>query len=219
MKVLIVGAGKVGKYLADSLSIRHDVILLEKFDERLPSFKDKPEIDVKLGDGCDPQVLEAVSTAQVNVVIAATGDDEDNLVISQLAKNEFGVKRVVARVNNPKNRWLFTKQWGVDVAISSPHIILQLLEEELSLGDIVTLIKLREGQISLVELTVGQNSQAENKMIKDLGIPKDSVISVHVRDGSITVPHEETELKAGDDLLIVTNPKNEPMLSEIFGTK
>lgn len=219
MRVLIVGAGKVGKYLADSLSNRHTVILLEKFEERLPSFKDKPEIDVKLGDGCDPQVLGEASTAQADVVIAATGDDEDNLVISQLAKSEFGVKRVVARVNNPKNRWLFTKRWGIDVAISSPHIILQLLEEELSLGDIVTLLKLREGQISLVELTVGQNSKADNKMIKEIGLPKDSVISVHVRDGSITVPHDETELKTGDDLLIVTNPKNEPLLSEIFGTK
>lgn len=217
MKILIIGGGKVGKYLADSLSIRHDVALLEKQEDRAMSLEEKQNIKIYSGDGCDLQVLERTGIVQVDEVVAATGDDEDNLVISQLAKNEFNVKKVIARVNNPKNQWLFTKKWGIDVAISSPHIILQLLEEELSLGDIVTLMKLKEGKVSLVELTIAENSQADGKKVRELDLPKDSVIAVHLKNSIVEVPHGDTELKTGDELLIVTNPKHEQMLTKIFG--
>jgi trk system potassium uptake protein TrkA len=219
MKVLIVGAGKVGKYLAEALSANHTVILLDVLEEKSRLFEENTSVKVHIGDGCEPLVLESAGAGKVDAIVAATGDDEDNLVISLLGKNQFKIKKVVARVNNPRNHWLFSKRWGVDVAISSPHIIHQLLEEELSLGDIVTLMKLKEGKVSLVELTIADGSTVDGKMIKDLNLPEDSIITVHMRDDNITIPQGETQLQTGDDLLIVTNPKHEKLLSEIFSEK
>lgn len=218
MKILIVGAGKVGKYLAEALSANHTVILLDIFEEKSVLFEDNPSVKVHIGDGCEPLVLESAGAGKVDAIVAATGDDEDNLVISLLGKNQFKIRKVVARVNNPRNHWLFTRKWGVDVAISSPHIIYQLLEEELSLGDIVTLMKLKEGKVSLIELSVAENSEADGKKIKDLNLPEDSVITVQMRDADVVIPKGDTQLETGDNLLIVTNPKHEQMLTKIFGS-
>lgn len=219
MKILIVGAGKVGKYLAESLSKNHTIILLDILEEKSALFEENPNIKVYIGDGCEPLVLEGAGVAQVDAVVAATGDDEDNLVISLLSKSQYKVKKVIARVNNPRNHWLFTKRWGVDVAISSPHIIHSLLEEELSIGDIVTLMKLKEGKLSVIETTVGQNSIAVDKTIAELDLPANSVVAVVLSEGRVAVPHGETELKAGDSLLIVTDPNNETYLNNIFAAK
>lgn len=219
MKVLIVGAGKVGKYLVGTLAKNHEVILVDKLRDAIDAYVNEPSITTHVGDACDPNVLEVCGASSADAIVAATGDDEDNLVIAQLAKLEFKVQRVLARVNNPKNQWLFSRKWGVDIPISAPHIILQLIEEELSLGDIVTLMKLKEGKISLIETTVGAGSLADGKTIEALELPQNSVIAAILTDGQVSIPYGGTSLQSGNNLLIVTDPKNEELLNNMFLAK
>lgn len=216
MKILIVGAGKVGGYLIGTLAKNHEVVLVDKLKEALEPYSKELAIDTFMGDACDPAVLESCGITSVDAIVAATGDDEDNLVVAQLAKSQFNTKRVIARVNNPKNQWLFSKKWGVDIPISAPHIILQLIEEELSLGDIVTLMKLKEGKISLIEITVGSGSRADGKTVESLDLPQNSVIAAILTDEGVSIPFGGTILKSTNNLLIVTDPKNEIYLNDLF---
>jgi len=156
MRVVIAGAGNVGAYLAADLTERrHQVVVIEQLSELAARAKNQiPGATVIHGDACEPWVLERAEAARADVVVAATGDDEDNLVISLLAKQEFAVPRVIARVNHPKNQWLFTESWGVDVAMSPPHILGALIEEAVSVGDLVKLFRLEHGRVALVEVTL-----------------------------------------------------------------
>src|SRR5262249_15588561 len=145
MKVVVAGAGNVGRHMAADLAERgHDVTLIEQMPEALSRARDElpDSVEVILGDACEPYVLEEAKLAQADVIVAATGDDEDNLVVSLLAKQEYAVPRVVARVNHPSNEWMFTEQWGVDAAVSPPHILTALVEEAVTVGDVVRLMKL-----------------------------------------------------------------------------
>ena len=154
MKVVVTGGGAVGRHLAQDLTERgHDVTLVEQrrdLAEKLENWA--PDTHVVYGDACEPRILEKADVRSADVVVAATGDDEDNLVTSLLAKQEFGVPRVLARVNHPKNEWLFDEQWGVDASVSPPHILTAMVEEAVTVGDLVRLLRLEGGKVALVEM-------------------------------------------------------------------
>src|SRR5207245_2928245 len=162
MRVVIAGAGNVGSYLASDLTERrHQVVVIEQKAELASRAKNQiPGATVIHGDACEPWVLERAEAARADVVVSATGDDEDNLVISLLAKQEFAVPRVIARVNHPKNQWPFTEAWGVDVAVSTPHLLTALVEEEVSVGSLVSLLPLKGGDAKLVEVTLADEPPA-----------------------------------------------------------
>ncbi|TMK79425.1 MAG: TrkA family potassium uptake protein [Actinobacteria bacterium] len=212
MKVVVAGAGNMGRHLALDLSQRgHEVTLIEQ--ETAPAARarqDLPQsVRVLLGDACEPYVLEEAQLGQADVIVAATGDDEDNLVVSLLAKQEFAVPRVLARVNHPENEWMFTEQWGVDTAVSPPHILTALVEEAVSVGDIVRLLKLQRGKVTLVELTLQEGSEVVGRPMYELRLPLDSAIVAIVRADHVVIPQPETVLAAGDEVMAIATPEVE----------
>jgi len=217
MNVLIVGMGRTGSYLAEALqeSGVHRVVVIEADEKRAASPPDG--VQLIWGDGCEPTFLEEAGVRNSDLVVATTGDDEDNLVIAQLAKMHFSVPRVIARVNSPRNHWLYTKEWGVDVAVSPTDIITKIIEEEMSLGELVTLLKLRGGKVALVETKLDPASRAVGKQLSELNLPRESVLVVILRGGETIVPGGMTRLEAHDELLAVTSVDKEHELMEIFG--
>jgi len=213
MRVVIAGAGNVGAYLASDLTERrHQVVVIEQLSELASRAKSQISgATVIHGDACEPWVLERAEAARADVVVAATGDDEDNLVISLLAKQEFAVPRVIARVNHPKNQWLFTESWGVDVAMSPPHILGALIEEAVSVGDLVKLFRLEHGRVALVEVTLPADSPVVGKHIYDLRLPHDAALVAVIRDGHVIIPEPETPLVAGDEVLAIATTETEDM--------
>src|SRR5580765_5146629 len=197
MRVVVTGAGNVGRHLAADLCDHgHQVTLIELDTEAVKRARDELpiQINVLLGDACEPYVLEQAALASADVIVAATGDDEDNLVSALLAKQEFAVPRVVARVNHPQNEWMFTEQWGVDAAVSPPHILTALVEEAVTVGDVVRLLKLERGRVSLVELVLRENSKAVGHPLYELRLPVDSSVVAIIRDGHVVIPQPETVL-------------------------
>src|SRR5580765_1207774 len=175
MRVIVSGAGAVGRHLAADLADRgHDVTLIDQDADVVEKVEQwAPGVNVSHGDACEPWVLEQAEMAQAEVVVAATGDDEDNLVTSLLAKQEFAVPRVLARVNHPKNEWLFTDQWGVDTAVSPPHMLTSMVEEAVTTGDLVRLLRLEGGRASIVETKLTTVSPATGKALYELRLPPD----------------------------------------------
>jgi trk system potassium uptake protein len=217
MKVVVVGAGNVGRHLVTDLAERgHEVTLIEQEKGTLTRAKAEiPEsVDTLLGDACEPYVLEEAKLGQADVIVAATGDDEDNLVVSLLAKQEFAVPRVVARVNHPSNEWMFTEQWGVDAAVSPPHILTALVEEAVTVGDVVRLLKLDRSGAALVELTLQRGSSVVGKPVYELRLPLDSAIVAIVREGHVVIPQPETVLVAGDEIMAIAKPEAEDDLRQ-----
>ncbi len=159
-------------------------------------------------------MLESATCDTADVVVAATGDDEDNLVISLLAKQEYAVPRVVARVNHPKNEWLFTETWGVDAAVSPPHVLTALVEEAVTVGDLVRLMRLEGGQVSLVELTLGPDSPNAGKPLYELRLPADSAVVAIVRQGHVVIPQPETQLVGGDEIMAISSVESEAALRQ-----
>ena len=198
MRVVVTGAGAVGRHLAADLADRgHDVTLIEQNLDVVEKAREwAPKVNVLLGDACEPWVLERAELSKADVVVAATGDDEDNLVTSLLAKQEFAVPRVLARVNHPKNEWLFTDQWGVDAAVSPPHILTAMVEEAVTVGDLVRLIRLEGGRISIVEMTLPDASPSVGRPLYELRLPPDSAVVAILRDGHVVIPQPETRLLA-----------------------
>jgi trk system potassium uptake protein TrkA len=207
MLVIIVGGGKTGSQLANGLiKAGHKVKIIEDREivlERL--MQELPAESVVAGDGSAPTILEKAGIAQAQVLAAVTGEDEANLVITSLARFEFNVPRVIARVNNPKNAWLFTSEMGVDVALNQADILAQLIAEEMSLGDMMTLLKLRKGEYSVVEEKVAPISIAVGKMLQDLHIPSECVIAAIIRKGRLIIPHGDTVLQTADEVLAVVH--------------
>ncbi len=207
MRVVIAGAGAVGRHLAVDLAERgHKVLLIEQD----PDVLDKADewtngVDLLLGDSCEPWVLEKADLRTVDVVVAATGDDEDNLVTSLLAKQEFGVPRVLARVNHPRNEWLFNEQWGVDAAVSPPHILTAMVEEAVTVGDLVRLLRLEGGRIGLVEVTLPDDSPNAGRPLYELRLPPDSAIVAILREGHVVIPQPETVVTPGDEILALSS--------------
>jgi len=201
VKVVVAGAGNIGRHLASDLAQRgHEVTLVELADTALGRVNAEGVTAIR-GDACAPPILERAGVREADVVVAATGDDEDNLVISLLAKQEFAVPRVLARVNHPTNEWLFDEQWGVDLAVSPPHLLTALVEEEVSTGDLVSIMRLQRGQVELVEVRLDERSPAINRRVQDLDLPSDITLVAVVRDGHVTPCRGTTPLAAGDEVL------------------
>ncbi len=220
MRVVISGAGAVGRHLASDLASRgHSVTLIEQKPEVLEIAKEwAPDVELMLGDACEPWVLEKAQLNTADVLVAATGDDEDNLVTSLLAKQEYGVPRVLARVNHPRNEWLFNEQWGVDAAVSPPHILTAMVEEEVTVGDLVRLLPLERGRISIVELTVPGHSPTAGRPLYELRLPPDAAIVAIIREGHVVIPQLETVIADGDEVLALTTPESELALRvALFG--
>jgi trk system potassium uptake protein TrkA len=207
VRVAIAGAGNVGQFIAaDLLSAGHEVLMLEKdpavVETARPALADAEWFVV---DACEVLSLEFAGLRHADVVVAATGDDEDNLVVSLLAKQEFAVPRVVARVNNPKNHGLFTEAWGVDVAVSTPHILRSLVEEAVSVGSMVHLLSFEQGHVSMLEATLVKESPSVGRTISDLALPMDSAIVGVIREGHVVRPRDDTVLAAGDEVLVISS--------------
>lgn len=215
MNVLIVGMGRTGGFLASALveSGVHQVSGIEAREDHARTLA-AAGIRVLQADGCEPSVLEEAGIRNADLVVATTGDDEDNLVIAQLAKLHFKVPRVIARVNHPRNHWLFTREWGVDVAVSPTEIITTIIEEEMTLGDLVTLLKLKGGEVALTELTLGDDSRAAGRTLSELEIPSGAVIVAVMRGGEVIIPGGPTRLLAGDEVLAVTSVDRERELMQ-----
>ena len=215
LRIAIAGAGNVGQYVAKDLVGRgHDVILIEQNKDVAETLKEELKVNWVVGDACELYTLDSAVLSSCDVVVAATGDDEDNLVVSLLAKQEFAVPRVVARVNHPDNEWLFNETWGVDVSVSTPHLLTSLVEEAVSVGDLVRLLNLEQGKVSLLEVTLADSSPAEGKRIADLRMPPDSIVVAVVRDRHVIAPTGETPLHAGDEVLALATPQAEKELLE-----
>ena len=203
MRVAIAGAGAVGRSIARELvRSEHDVMLIERKLEHVEQ-ESVPEATWVHADACELSSLEVASLETYEVVIAATGDDKANLVLSLLAKTEFGVSRVVARVNDPRNEWLFDESWGVDVAVSTPRMLASLVEEAVSVGDLVRLMTLRQGQANLVEVTLPDNTPLAGKPVRKLQLPRDAALVTILRGGRVIVPQQDDPLEGGDELLFV----------------
>jgi trk system potassium uptake protein TrkA len=214
MRVVVTGGGAIGRHVAADLVERgHDVTLIEQDRTIVEDLRaEVPEVSVMLGDACEPWVLEDADLAHSDVVVAATGDDEDNLVTALLAKQEFAVPRVLARVNHPKNEWLFTEQWGVDTAVSPPHMLTSMVEEAVTTGDLVQLLRLEGGRISIVEMRLVPDSPAAGRPIYELRLPKDSAIVAILRDGHVVIPQPETVFAAGDELVALAGEGADQLL-------
>lgn len=207
MHVVIVGGGNTGSYLAKMLiEGLHTVYIIEERPTILEKLrKELPPGVVLAGDGSAPSTLEQADIRKAHVLAAVTGDDETNLVISSLARFEFNVPRIIGRVNNPKNHWLFTQEMGVDVALNQADILAHLVAEEMSLGDMMTLLKLKRGEYSLVEEKVYPTAIAANVAIKDLLLPKECTIVAIIRQHQLIIPRGSTVLEPLDEVLALVH--------------
>jgi trk system potassium uptake protein len=218
MNIVIVGAGKSGVYLAEKLRAKHKLTLIEARPDRADYVAARmSDVRVIRGDGCEPSVLDRANVGHADLVAALTGDDEDNLVVSFLAKTTLQVPLVFARTNHPKNEWLFTKQWGVDVAISTANVIYNLIEKEVSLGDVITLMGLSAENMVIDELTLTRDADAVGKTLAALNLPKTAHIMAIISGGEIVVPRGDTLLGAGDEVLILSAKGEEGRLRATFG--
>jgi trk system potassium uptake protein TrkA len=207
LRVLIVGGGKVGMELASLLlASGHRVRLVEARREKVARLERNLPADAIIhGSGTEPRVLETAGVRQTDVVAAVTGADETNLVVTSLARSEFGVPRTIARVNDPRNAWMFTKEMGVDVAVNQADLIAHLIAEEMSLGDMMTLFKLRKGQYALVEERVHPTARAVGKALPDLELPAACVLVAIIRQGQLLLPQANMVLQPADEVLAVVH--------------
>jgi trk system potassium uptake protein TrkA len=219
MYVIIVGGGKTGSQLAAQLFAGgHKVKLIEDRPAILDRLqKELPEGVVIAGDGSSPTVLESAGIQEAQVLAAVTGEDEDNLVVTTLARFEFSVPRVIARVNNPKNAWLFTPDMGVDVALSQSDILAKLIAEEMSIGDMMTLLKLRKGEYSIVEEKVHPNAIVAGKTLRDIELPPQCVFAAVIRKGQLIIPNGSTELNPIDEIIALVHASQISKLAELLG--
>ena len=229
MKVSIAGGGVVGRSIArDLVRNGHEVLIVEqdaavvRRQSEIEANPDSSESDLAegvkwfAGDACEVSTLLDAGFGDADVVVAATGDDEDNLVVSLLSKQEFAVPRVIARVNHPKNEWLFNETWGVDVSVSTPHLITALVEEALSVGTLVRLLHFAEGKAGLVEVTLADESPAAGRPIAELGMPRDSSVVAIIRDRRVVVPRGDTVLDRGDEVIALVTEDSEDGVRRIL---
>jgi trk system potassium uptake protein len=214
VRIVVAGAGNIGRHLAHDLHRRgHDVVVIEQDPAVLDrAQEDAPGVTFLLGDACEPWVLDKAEVRACDVIVAATGDDEDNLVTALLSKQEYGVPHVVARVNHPKNEWMFNESWGVDVPMSPPHVLTALVEEAVTVGDLVRLFKLERGQVSLVEITLSEEAPIADRPLYELRLPPDSAVVAVLRRGHVVIPQPETQLVPGDEIMAIATPETEDKL-------
>jgi trk system potassium uptake protein TrkA len=210
MRVAIAGAGNVGLFLANDLAgAGHAVQLIEESPDVAQRSHAAEGVEWLVADACEVNSLRQAGLEKCDVVVAATGDDEDNLVISLLAKQEFGVPRVIARVNHPKNEWLFNENWGVDLSVSTPHLISALVEEAVSVGRLVRILQFEGGNVQLVEVTLAEDAPVVDKAIRDLDIPRDATIVAVVRAEHVVMPRGDTVFQGGDEVLAMVTRDSE----------
>ncbi len=216
MYIIIVGGGKVGYYLAKTLlNQEHEILIIEKDKRKFDALTLEFGGIVMRGDGSDSLVMEEAGMARAEMVIAVTGDDEDNLMICQMAKKKFNVVRTISRINNPKNERIF-KVLGIDTTVSVTDLILAQIEREIPAHSLVHLLTLREAGATFLEAKVPENSPVIGKPLRSLGIPDDCVIPLVIRNGKAIVPYGETQLLAGDEVIAVATLEHEDALGRIF---
>jgi trk system potassium uptake protein TrkA len=219
MRVAIAGAGNVGVYISNELVKNgHEVMLIEVQPAVAARVLPVDGLEVIVADACEVSSLKDAGLERCDVVVAATGDDEDNLVVSLLAKQEFAVPRVIARVNHPKNEWLFNETWGVDISVSTPHLITALVDEAVSVGRLVRLFQLERGQVQLVEVTLADDAPVANQEIRNIDVPRDATLVAIVRDEHVVMARGDTLLLPGDEVLaLVTHESEEPVRRMLTG--
>jgi len=213
MRVVVAGGGNVGSFVAEELvGAGHDVVVIDNDParvERAPADDEAGSARWVMGDACEPLQLARTGVKEVDVLVAVTGDDEDNLVISLLAKQEFGVPRVLARVNNPGNEWMFNESWGVDVSVSTPHLLTALVQEAVSVGSLVRLLSFEHGKASLIEITLDGDAPVIDKELAEVGFPHDSTVVAILRRDRVIVPRGDTVFDQGDEVLVLVTPESE----------
>jgi trk system potassium uptake protein TrkA len=220
VRVIIAGGGSVGTAIAQDLQNRHhDVVLIEQdtaIAERLRTFL--PGVSVIAADACEYAALSQADLRNADVVIAATGDDEDNLVVSWLSKQEFAVPRVISRINNQRNEWLFNDNWGVDVSVSTPALITSLVDEAVEVGSIVKLMDLAHGKMKLIEVTLAENSPAVSGQatLEDLNLPDGLRVVAVVRSEQPIAPTANMNFYAGDHVVLMTRDDCTPACAAAF---
>lgn len=216
MYVIVAGGGKVGYYLAKELIEQgHEVLVIEKDPHRCDLIAGELGNVVMRGMADEASTLADAGAARADVVLAVTGDDEDNLVISQVAKRRFNVPRTIARINNPKNEEIF-RLLGIDATVSSTDVILGVIEQEIPQRGLVPLLRLRHADVEVVEAVLGDDSLVVGRALRDLNLPEDSIIAVVIRDGKAIFPSGSTVLQAGDEILALTRSAHEAELRETF---
>jgi trk system potassium uptake protein TrkA len=217
MRVAIAGAGNVGLFIANDLRAGgHEVQLIEQNPAVVERAVADEGVEWFVADACEVSSLKEAGLERCDVVVAATGDDEDNLVISLLAKQEFAVPRVIARVNHPKNEWMFNENWGVDMSVSTPHLITALVEEAVSVGRLVRLLQFERGQARLVEATLAENAPVVDRALKDVEVPRDATVVAVVRGEHVVMPRGDTVFEAGDEVLAMVTPESEEDVRNIL---
>lgn len=218
MKVIIVGGGQVGTYVAKALlDSKNSVVVVEKRTRSLELLKENlPNDHIIEGDGADPKVLETAGVASADVIAFVTGADEVNLVGSTIAKYEYGVKRVIGRVNNPKNEWLFTDEMGVDVKVSQANLLANIIIDQIDLDNMVTLMRLNQGDNSIVQVTVRPDSKVAGAYVKDLDIPNDTILIAITRKNETIVPKGDTQLQAKDHILAFTGSEGQKNFMQLM---
>ena len=219
MRVAIAGAGSVGRSIArELLENGHEVLLIDHSARSIKA-DSLPGAEWLLADACEIASLDDAGLERCHVVVAASGDDKVNLVVSLLAKTEYGVPRVVARINHPKNEWLFNESWGVDVAVSTPRLLSALVEEAVSVGDLVRLMTFRQGEANLVELTLPDDAPLVGQLVGSVVWPRDTALVAILREGRVLVPSPDDTLESGDELMFVANQDVEDELGELLSAR
>ena len=218
MYIIIAGGGKTGAHLGGLLMAGgHEVCIIDDRPKVVEALRrETPSATVLFGDGADPKVLEAAEIGRARVLAAVTGDDEDNLVVSTLARFEFGVPRVIARVNDPRNAWLYTPEMGVDVALNQADLMARLIAEEMSLGDMMILVKLRRGEVSLVEERIEAGAPAAGKTVRELAIPAGCTLAAVIRKGEVLAPRGDTVLYPQDEVIALVRATHAAELARLL---
>ncbi len=218
MRVAIAGAGAVGSSIAaELLDHGHEVLLIDS-DPAAVKVDSVPDAEWLLADACEIASLDEAGLEQCKVVVAASGDDKVNLVVSLLAKTEYGVPRVVARVNHPNNEWLFDASWGVDVAVSTPRLLSALVEEAVSIGELVRLMEFRQSDADLLEFTLPEAAALVGRRVGGVSWPTDTALVAILREGRVLAPDGDVPLEAGDELLFVAHRESESQLAALFSS-